>query len=206
MARTVQLYDEPNWVGYAVEMPVFPDVVASGILLLPRDLKPGERRPVVVCQHGLEGRPRPSATPRSSRSIMRSAPSWLTRVHRLRTPESLHRPRTISVAPAQAEPAQAVPLLGHRPPARTDTALAGESARGRPRPDCLLRPIVRRQDGDARAGDPRWLLPLDLLGRLQRVGRQDTTSTGPKVTCLRTSTICTSSAWPSGSTTPRWPA
>ena len=38
-------------------MDVFPDVMAYGILLLPRDLKPGEKRPVVVCQHGLEGRP-----------------------------------------------------------------------------------------------------------------------------------------------------
>jgi dienelactone hydrolase len=56
LACTVQLYDEPNWIGYAVELPVFPDVVASGILLLPKDLKPVERRPVVVCQHGLEGR------------------------------------------------------------------------------------------------------------------------------------------------------
>lgn len=32
-------------------------VIAGGILLLPKDLKPGERRPVVVCQHGLEGTP-----------------------------------------------------------------------------------------------------------------------------------------------------
>jgi hypothetical protein len=33
-------------------------VFAEGILLLPKDLKPGEKRPVVVCQHGLEGTPR----------------------------------------------------------------------------------------------------------------------------------------------------
>jgi dienelactone hydrolase len=32
-------------------------VIAGGILLLPKDLKQGERRPVVVCQHGLEGVP-----------------------------------------------------------------------------------------------------------------------------------------------------
>ena len=38
-------------------MDVFPDVIAYGILLLPKDIKPGEKRPVVVCQHGLEGRP-----------------------------------------------------------------------------------------------------------------------------------------------------
>ena len=37
---------------------VFPDVFAWGVLLLPKDLKPGERRPVVVCQHGRNGVPR----------------------------------------------------------------------------------------------------------------------------------------------------
>lgn len=56
-ARTVLVLDEPGFKGYAVELPVWPDVVASGILLLPKDLKEGERRPVVVCQHGLEGTP-----------------------------------------------------------------------------------------------------------------------------------------------------
>lgn len=50
-------YDQPKWTGYEVTIDVFPDVFAYGILLLPKDLKPGERRPVVVCQHGLEGRP-----------------------------------------------------------------------------------------------------------------------------------------------------
>jgi cephalosporin-C deacetylase-like acetyl esterase len=62
--RTRQIFDEPNWTGYAVQIPVWPDVVASGILLWPRDLKPGERRPVVVCQHGLEGRPNDIVDPR----------------------------------------------------------------------------------------------------------------------------------------------
>jgi dienelactone hydrolase len=56
-AKTKKLYDEPKWTGYAVQLPVWPDVVASGVLLLPKDLKSGEKRPVVVCQHGLEGRP-----------------------------------------------------------------------------------------------------------------------------------------------------
>jgi hypothetical protein len=42
---------------------VHPDVFAHGILVLPADLKPGERRPVVVCQHGLEGRPSDLAHP-----------------------------------------------------------------------------------------------------------------------------------------------
>ncbi|HEX4131887.1 MAG TPA: hypothetical protein VHZ24_17780, partial [Pirellulales bacterium] len=42
---------------------VFPDVFAYGILLVPKDIKPGERRAVVVCQHGLEGRPTDTIEP-----------------------------------------------------------------------------------------------------------------------------------------------
>ena len=61
--RSVKVLDEPGFEGYAVEIPVLPDVVASGILLLPRDLAEGERRPVVVCQHGLEGTPDPIVIP-----------------------------------------------------------------------------------------------------------------------------------------------
>ncbi|PYU91214.1 MAG: hypothetical protein DMG08_15825 [Acidobacteria bacterium] len=56
--RTRQIYDEPKFSGYEVMLDVWPDVFAFGILLVPKDLHPGERRPVVVCQHGLEGRPR----------------------------------------------------------------------------------------------------------------------------------------------------
>jgi dienelactone hydrolase len=56
--RTRPVYDEEKFTGYEVMLDVYPDVFAYGILLLPKDLKPGERRPVVVCQHGLEGTPR----------------------------------------------------------------------------------------------------------------------------------------------------
>jgi dienelactone hydrolase len=61
--RTRVVYDEPKWTGYEVMLDVYPDVFASGILLLPKDLKPGEKRPVVVCQHGLEGTPRSTIDP-----------------------------------------------------------------------------------------------------------------------------------------------
>jgi dienelactone hydrolase len=50
--RTRQIYDTAKWKGYEVALDVWPDVFAWGILLVPKDLKPGERRPVVVCQHG----------------------------------------------------------------------------------------------------------------------------------------------------------
>ena len=62
--RTRLLYDEPLWKGYEVVLDVWQDVFAYGILLLPNDLQPGEQRPVVVCQHGLEGRPQDTADPR----------------------------------------------------------------------------------------------------------------------------------------------
>ncbi|MFO0901161.1 MAG: dienelactone hydrolase family protein [Pirellulales bacterium] len=61
--RTRKVYDQPTYTGYEVVLDVFPDVIAYGILLLPKDIAPGERRPVVVCQHGLEGRPQDVADP-----------------------------------------------------------------------------------------------------------------------------------------------
>ncbi len=97
-ARTRKIIDEPTHVGYEVVLDVWgkggetrvegrepdkeapsgsrpsslvsrlPSVIAGGILLLPKDLKPGEKRPVVVCQHGLEGVPMDTITedPKSS--------------------------------------------------------------------------------------------------------------------------------------------
>lgn len=62
--KTRLIYDEPLWKGYEVVLDVWKDVFAYGILLLPNDLQPGEQRPVVVCQHGLEGRPQDTADPR----------------------------------------------------------------------------------------------------------------------------------------------
>ena len=55
--RTRKIIDEAKFVGYEVVLDVYPDVIASGILLLPKGIQEGERRPVVVCQHGLEGTP-----------------------------------------------------------------------------------------------------------------------------------------------------
>lgn len=62
--RSRKVYDEEKYTGYEVVLDVWPDVFAYGILLLPKDIEEGERRPVVVCQHGLEGRPRDVADPK----------------------------------------------------------------------------------------------------------------------------------------------
>jgi len=61
--RSRLLYDTASFSGWEVVIDVFPDVFASGILLVPKNLPPGQRQPVVVCQHGLEGRPSDVADP-----------------------------------------------------------------------------------------------------------------------------------------------
>ncbi|HEV3029576.1 MAG TPA: dienelactone hydrolase family protein, partial [Planctomycetota bacterium] len=56
--RSRKIYDRGTWTGYDVVLDVAPEYAAWGILLLPKDLRPGERRPVVVCQHGRNGVPK----------------------------------------------------------------------------------------------------------------------------------------------------
>ena len=52
-----KIQESEKWTAHEITLDVWPDVFAWGWLLLPKDLKPGERRPVIVCQHGLEGVP-----------------------------------------------------------------------------------------------------------------------------------------------------
>lgn len=62
--RSRPYVDAERYTGHEVVLDVFDDVVAYGILLVPKGIGEGERRPAVVCQHGLEGRPRDLADPR----------------------------------------------------------------------------------------------------------------------------------------------
>lgn len=55
--RSRWLFETNGVTGYEVRLEVHPDVFAYGMLLVPKGIQAGERRPVVVCQHGLEGRP-----------------------------------------------------------------------------------------------------------------------------------------------------
>ncbi len=48
-------------------------MIAQGILLVPKNIPAGERRPVVVCQHGLEGRPKDLTEPGSDHPAYRRA-------------------------------------------------------------------------------------------------------------------------------------
>lgn len=55
--RSRKIYDEEKWIGYDVVLDTWPKVFAWGVLCIPKDIRPGEKRPVVICQHGLEGTP-----------------------------------------------------------------------------------------------------------------------------------------------------
>jgi len=55
--RTRRIYDEETWTGYDVVLDLTPEFFAWGVLCVPKGIAPGERRPVVVCQHGWEGLP-----------------------------------------------------------------------------------------------------------------------------------------------------
>lgn len=56
--RSRKVYETPKWTGYEVMLDVFPDVFAWGVLLVPKGINAGEKRPVVVCQHGRNGLPK----------------------------------------------------------------------------------------------------------------------------------------------------
>lgn len=56
-AKSRLRYDEERWSCYEVQLDVFPGANAFGFLVVPKNLEPEERRPVVVCQHGGGGNP-----------------------------------------------------------------------------------------------------------------------------------------------------
>ncbi|MCC6585829.1 MAG: acetylxylan esterase [Bryobacterales bacterium] len=56
-ARTIKVYDEPDVTGYRVSVRLYDGVHAYGILLIPKNLKPGEKRAAVITQHGFSGKP-----------------------------------------------------------------------------------------------------------------------------------------------------
>ncbi len=67
--RSRLVYETPAFRGYEIVLDVYGrdgddgHVFSYGILLVPKGIRRGQRRPVVVCQHGLEGRPQDVADP-----------------------------------------------------------------------------------------------------------------------------------------------
>jgi dienelactone hydrolase len=56
--RTRRILDVEKWTAYDVVLDVFGELFAWGVLVVPKDIRDGERRPVVVCQHGRNSVPR----------------------------------------------------------------------------------------------------------------------------------------------------
>ena len=114
---------------------VYPDVFAYGILLLPKDLKPGEKRPVVVCQHGLEGRPSDVADPNLDHpAYHRFAARLADKGYIVFAPQNPYIGETHFRQLCQRGlAARALALQLHRPPARADPRLAEDAAERRSR-------------------------------------------------------------------------
>jgi len=55
--RTRKKEETDTFTVYEVELDVFGGITVYGLLLIPKGMRDGEKRGVVVCQHGLEGRP-----------------------------------------------------------------------------------------------------------------------------------------------------
>lgn len=61
-----QIFNEDDWAGYEVTLDVLPGVMMWGYLLIPKNLKEGEKRPVIVAQHGGSGLPEVVMDPNST--------------------------------------------------------------------------------------------------------------------------------------------
>jgi dienelactone hydrolase len=78
--RTRRVIERPAWTAYEVVLDVWPEVFAWGWLLVPRGIAPGERRPAVVCQHGLEGVPADTVTDEPSSQAFRVYQAFTARL------------------------------------------------------------------------------------------------------------------------------
>ncbi len=123
-ARTRKIYDTEKWIGYEVVLDVWQEVFAWGILLVPKDIQPGERRPVVVCQHGRQGLPQQVSGRRYPLLSQFRSPPGRSRVCRLRSAQPLSRRRPLSLAQPQSQRRQGFAVLVHHQPARSNSAMA----------------------------------------------------------------------------------
>ena len=56
-ARSVKLYDNDELTAYRLSVRLYDGVHAYGILAMPKNMKAGEKRPLVFVQHGFAGKP-----------------------------------------------------------------------------------------------------------------------------------------------------
>ncbi len=68
--RQRQVFEAPTWTGHEVIYDALPGVWGFGVLAVPNDVAQGERRPVVVLQHGYGGMPGSYARDGAYRDLM----------------------------------------------------------------------------------------------------------------------------------------
>jgi hypothetical protein len=183
--RTRHAYRDKTWDGYDVVYDVAPEVFGYGVLLVPKGIPSGERRPVVVAQHGLEGRPQDMfACPEVDR---RPDGSFTGNFHYYQNVGSrlaergyvVYMPQNPYIGDfrpinALANPlglslfsfAWAVAVLVRPGAARSNARLALLAALCRSRQDRVLWPVLRRQNRGARASVAGTLRAQRLLRRL----------------------------------------
>ena len=147
---------------------VWPEVFAYGVLLLPKDLKPGERRPVVVCQHGLEGRPSDVADPKLDvpayhRYAVRLAEEGFITFAPQNPYIGKDRFRLIQ---RKAHPLKLASSRYPRP-ASTFVGVARTADIRRPTADWILRIILWRKNRSSRSSASGWLRFSHLFGGFQ---------------------------------------
>jgi len=214
--ETRRIYDTEAFTGYEVVLPVWPDVFAYGILLVPKNLRPGERRPVVVCQHGLEGRPQEliaPETPRAEAVYARFAARLAERGYVVYAPQNPYiGGHNFRILLRKAHPLK-LSLFSFIIGQHQRSSLASTSARSNGWPGCrsstppasasTASPTAARRP----CGCPRCCASTPcrsaLLISTSGSGRSQI-STTPSATCSPSSTICSSSTSATPSTTPRW--
>ena len=168
--RTRKVAETPQWTAWDVVLDVWTDVIAWGVLVVPKDVAPGERRPVVVVQHGRNDLPRDTIDRQRSayndfgsalaeRGFIVFAPHnlyrgedryrWLDRKANTITPRSFIHPGAARTHPRMARFAAVCGRRAHR----------------------VLRLELRRRDGGRIPAAPRKCA-VDLLRRLQSVDAQ----------------------------------
>ena len=206
--RSRKIYDEQKWTGHEVVLDVYPELFAYGVLLVPKNVQPGERRPVVVCQHGLEGRPK-DVIEGDHRAYHDFAAKLCEKGYRrIRTPEPILDGRQVSFPPKEGQP-DGEKLFSHsswpsidkscdgwaNSPSRTPIASPSTDCPTEAKPPCafplswkdIVSPFVR---------------PTSTTGYAKPVPHApETTDT---VTPSRASTKSSSSTWVTPSTMRKW--
>ncbi len=203
--RSRKVAETARWTAWDVVLDVWPDVFAWGVIVVPKDITPGERRPVVVVQHGRNGC-------RATRSID-SRPRTTTSVRRWPTVGSSSSRRTTCIAARTAIAGSiARPTPSGRRSSRSSWGSTTGSSTGSGRCPSWTRRALRSTASATVARRPYGFRPCSTSTRCRfaratsisgRAKWRPRTSRG--ASCRRSSGRCPTGTGATPSTTRRWP-